>query len=216
MTSETVFAASAVERRAVADLITDLDDGQLATPSLCAGWDVRTVAAHLASAVAPSGRTFLVAVLRSGGNLHRANDAVARREARRPVADLARTLRTHAGSRFAPPVTGPRGPLTDVLVHAGDMRLPLGLPHEPAVTHVRLALDFVTQGRPVGFVPRRRLQGLRLVAEDLDWSSGDGELLSGRGIDLLMASCGRAPVLTRLHGPGGEILRRRLETGGPA
>lgn len=216
MAPEDVFAAAALERRAVADLLADLDEHQLATPSLCAGWDVRTVAAHLAGAVAPSPRTFLVAVLRSAGNLHRANDIAARREARRPVADLVATLRSNADSRFAPPVTGPRGPLTDVLVHAGDMRLPLGLPHEPAAAHVRFALDFVTRGRPIGFVRRGRLKALRLAADDLAWSAGDGAPLSGRGIDLLMAACGRAAVLGRLGGPGVEILRRRLETEGLA
>jgi hypothetical protein len=46
---ETLFTATANERRRVADLIADLDDAQLATPSLCAGWDVKTVAAHLVS-----------------------------------------------------------------------------------------------------------------------------------------------------------------------
>ena len=210
MDSETVFAASAVARRDVADLVEGLDEAQLATASLCAGWDVRTVAAHLASAVAPSGKAFLVAVLKARGNLHRANDAVARQDARRPVADLVRALRDHADSRFTPPVTGARGPLTDVLVHAGDIRVPLGLPHSPDRSHVLMALEFVTQGRPVGFVPRGRLRGLRLVAEDLDWSWGAGAPMTGRGVDLLMAACGRTALLPRLTGPGVEVLRSRI------
>lgn len=210
MNPETVFAASAIERRSVADLLDSLDEQQLATPSLCAGWDVRTVAGHLASAIAPSQRSFLIAVARAAGNPHRANDAVARQHARLPVADIVQTLRSRADSRFAPPVVGARGPLTDVLVHAGDMRLPLGLPHGPAVGHVQLALDFATRGRPVGFVPRGRLKGLRLVAADVDFSWGDGAELTGRGIDLLMAACGRVFVLERLDGPGAVILRRRL------
>jgi hypothetical protein len=54
-----------------------------------------------------------------------------------------------------------------MLVHAVDMRLPLGLLHDPADTHVRLALGFITQGRPAGFVPRGRLRGLRLAADNL-------------------------------------------------
>jgi len=208
--SEAIFTASAIERRAVADLLDSLDEGQLATASLCAGWDVRTVGAHLASAVSPTRRLFVVAVLRSGGNLHRANDAVAKQVARWPVADIVATLRRHADSHFAPPVVGARGPLTDVLVHAGDMRVPLGLPHDPDGGHVRLALEFITQGRPVGFVPRGRLTGLRLAADDVSWSWGSGALLSGRGIDLLMATCGRSSMLTRLDGPGVEVLGRRL------
>jgi uncharacterized protein (TIGR03083 family) len=46
---EFVFAAVADERREIAALIDGLDDAQLATQSLCAGWDVKTVAAHLVS-----------------------------------------------------------------------------------------------------------------------------------------------------------------------
>ncbi len=161
---EQVLAAAARERRAVAELLDGLDAQQLATPSLCVGWDVRTVAAHLAAALAGPDRRFAVAVLRARGDLHRANDALARAEARRPVADLVGRLQRSAGRRVSPPVVGPRGPLTDVLVHGGDMRVPLGLPHDPGADGVRAALQFVTVGRPVGFVPRGRLTGLRLVA----------------------------------------------------
>lgn len=197
----------------MADLLDGLDESQLGTASLCAGWDVRTVAAHLASAVTPSKVGFVVAVLRARGNAHRANDAVARQVARQPVAQIVQTLRDHADSRFAPPVVGARGPLTDVLVHAGDIRVPLGLPHAPSPDHVRLALEFVTQGRPVGFVPRGRLADITLAPDDVDWSWGEGALLTGAGIDLLMAACGRRAVLTRLAGPGRELLRRRLGEG---
>lgn len=151
---------------------------------------------------------------RSAGNLHRANDALARAQARLPVADTVQALRSGADSRFAPPVVGARGPLTDVLVHAGDMRLPLGLPHAAAASHVRIALRFVTEGRPIGFVPRGRLKGLHLAADDLGWSWGYGAQLTGRGIDLLMAACGRVSVLDRLAGPGAPILRRRLPASG--
>ncbi len=127
MNDEAVFAASAVERRAVADLLDGLDERQLATPSLCTAWDVRTVAAHLVAAVALTGRDFAGALLRARFRPHTANDILARDVARRPVVELADLLRRHADSRFAPPVTGPRAPLTDALVHAGDMRIPLGL-----------------------------------------------------------------------------------------
>lgn len=109
MHDQGIFEASAVERRTVAELVDGLTETQLATPSLCAGWDIRTVAAHLATAVAPSKRPFVIAALRSGGNLNRANDRVARQAARQPVAVVTRTLRQHAGSTFAPPLVGPRG-----------------------------------------------------------------------------------------------------------
>jgi uncharacterized protein (TIGR03083 family) len=210
VTREKVYQASIQQRLAVADLIDGLDEDQLTRPSLCRGWDLRTVAAHLASAVSPGKLPFLLAVLRHRGDAHRANDTMARRTALQPTADLAATLRRYAESRFAPPVVGPCGPLTDVVVHGGDMRLPLGLTHTPDPSHVRLALEFITTGRPVGFMPKRRLDHLRLVAEDTDWAWGDGDVISGSGIDLLMAACGRTAVLERLSGPAVPVLRDRL------
>jgi uncharacterized protein (TIGR03083 family) len=210
VTADRVHTASVAERLALADLLEGLDEDQWATQSLCAGWDVRTVAGHLVSALSPSPWALLRAVVRSGGRVHAANDALARRAARAPTHRIVASLRAHAGSRTAPPVTGPRGPLTDVLVHTGDIRLPLGLRHEPAADHVRPALEFVTGGRPIGFVPRGRLTGLRLVADDLGDAWGQGAVLAGAAIDLLMAACGRAAVLPRLHGPGVAVLADRL------
>lgn len=209
MADDTVLAASAVERRRLADLLETLTPVQLATPSLCGDWDVRAVAAHLVSALAPRPRDLLAALLHSRGRLHRANAEHAVRVARRPFPELVAELRSRADSRLAPPVVGPRGPLTDVLVHTGDIAVPLGLPHQPAADAVRLALAFVTTGRPIGFVRRGRLAGLELVADDLGWSWGAGPEVAGRGIDLLMAACGRAALLDRLHGPGVEVLRGR-------
>ena len=154
-TTVDVFAAAAVRRREVADLLSGLDEAQLATPSLCAGWDVRTVGAHLADAAAPGALgEFLRALLKAGGRLHRANDEAARRAGRRPVA--------------------------------------------------------VITGRPVGFAPRGRLRGLRLTGTDLDRAWGTGAEVRGRGIDLLMAACGRTAVLPRLDGPGRHVLTTRL------
>ena len=206
----TVFAATGRARRSVADLLDGLDDAQLATPSLCAGWSVKDVAGHLVAAVATPTGTFLRELLRRRGDAHKTNTALARKLAERPAAELAGLLREHADREFSPPVVGPRGPLSDGLVHEGDMRVPLGLPHAPPPADVAPALEFITTGRPVGFVPRGALRDLRLVATDLDWAWGDGDPLEGRAIDLLMAACGRTALLPALTGAGVPVLAGRL------
>lgn len=66
----------AAERCRLADLVDPLDEDALATPSLCAGWDVRTVAAHLVSVFADSFWTFQRAAIRYGG-FNRAIDELA-------------------------------------------------------------------------------------------------------------------------------------------
>ena len=60
-------AAIAQERRGIADLIDSLDESQLATESLCTGWDVKTVGSHLVSALADGTvRATLLGVRRPG------------------------------------------------------------------------------------------------------------------------------------------------------
>ena len=67
MERERVFAAVAAERRVIADLVGELDEEALGTPSLCAGWDVKTVVAHLVRVFADSFWTFQFAELRYRG-----------------------------------------------------------------------------------------------------------------------------------------------------
>jgi uncharacterized protein (TIGR03083 family) len=212
LSTEDVFVLLAARRRAVADLLEVLDEDQLAMSSLCAGWDVRTVGAHLAEAAAPGALSaFLQDLVRARGRVHRANDAAARRAAGRPVAETVALLRERAENRSTPPVTGPPAPLTDVLVHEGDIRIPLGLPYDPDECG-RPPRDGVRHDRQAGRVrPRGRQRGLRLSATDLDWAWGDGPAVQGRGIDLLMAACGRPAVLSRLAGPGRHLLADRLD-----
>jgi uncharacterized protein (TIGR03083 family) len=206
---EEVFAPVADERRRLADLIDWLTEAQLATPSLCAGWDVKTVAAHLVSDFADGFWGFLWAGARNRG-IDRGIDALARRRAQEPAAEIAATLRERADHRLSPPVTGPLSGLTDVLVHGGDIRIPLGLPVEPNPRRVTLALDFLTGPHPLGFVPRGRLRGICLQGTDIGRSWGNGAEVRGLAAHLMMAACGRTTALARLDGPGLTELRNRL------
>ncbi len=209
MDREQIFDAVAAERRRIADLLDSLDEDALATPSLCKGWDVKTVAAHLVSVFADSFWTFQWAALRHGG-LHRAIDELARRRARTPAADIARTLRQRADHRLNPPVTGPLSGLTDVLVHGGDIRIPLGLAFCPDHQQVEWALEFLTGPRPFGFVPRGRLSGIALHSTDIGRSWGTGAEICGPAALVMMAVAGRIDILAMLEGPGVAVLRKRL------
>jgi uncharacterized protein (TIGR03083 family) len=140
---ECIFAAVANERRQIATLIGGLDEAQLATPSLCSGWDVKTVAAHLACSVADGFSVQLRTALRRGSLAH-AIDEFARRRAQRPAAEIVATLRERADYRLSPPVFGPAAPFADILIHGGDIRIPLSLSFEPDPDHVAIALDFLT------------------------------------------------------------------------
>lgn len=206
---EFVFTAVADERRNIAALVDDLDDAQLATPSLCTGWDVKTVAAHLVSVFADSFWVFQWTAIRCGG-VHRAIDELARRRAQQPASQIVACLRQGADHQLSPPITGPRSGLTDVLVHGGDIRIPLGRPFEPDPQLCAVALDFLTGVRALGFVPFGRLRGIRLQASDIDRSWGSGAEIRGPVRALLLAATGRDALFDRLGGPGLPVLRNRL------
>ena len=205
-----MFAAVADERRSIATLVEGLDADQLATPSLCAGWDVKTVAAHLVSDFTDGFWGFLASGVRNG-NIDRGIDALARRRAQASAAEIAETLRRRADFRLSPPVTGPLSGLTDVLVHGADMRIPLGLPHQPDPQHVARVLDFLTSRTQFGFFPHRRLRGIALRDEDTGRTWGEGRVITGPGVALMLAVCGRTVAIDGLSGPGTPVLVSRLQ-----
>lgn len=206
---ERVFQAVADERRAIAELIDGLDPEQLATPSLCGGWDVKTVAAHLVSDFTDGFWGFLASGVRHG-SIERGIDALAQRRARSCAADIAATLRRDADHRLSPPVTGPVSGLTDVLVHGADIRIPLGIPHNPDPRQVARVLDFLTGPTQLGFFPKRRLRGLAFHDVDTGHTWGAGEPVSGPGVGLMLAVCGRTVGFDGLSGAGVQVLRSRL------
>jgi uncharacterized protein (TIGR03083 family) len=206
-----VFAAVADERRRIASVLDGLNQAQLATPSLCEGWDVKTVGAHIVSTVEDGTPAFVWRGIRRG-SMARAIDELARRRAQLPAAEIVAGLRRCADRPVSPPLFGPLDPLADVLVHGGDIRIPLGQPFRPDPQLAALAMDFLTGPWPFGFVPLGRLRGISMRADDIDRVWGTGAEIRGPVAALMMAIGGRSALLHKLDGPGLPQLRRRVES----
>jgi uncharacterized protein (TIGR03083 family) len=205
-----VRAAIVDERRDLIAVLEHLDDAQWITPSLCAGWSVRDVVAHLVTPyVEPPMRTALEMVRRR--SVAGAMQAMAARVGQRSNDELLAALTDHVDEVFVPPAAGVGAPLTDVIVHGADIRIPLAIDVERPVTRVVRALDFVTSWRatPI-FLPPRRLRGVRLEASDAEWSAGEGDLVRGRAIDVLLGVLGRPVDRAALSGSGVSVLASRL------
>ena len=175
-----------------------------ATPSLCSGWSVHHVLAHLVTPFSVTPAQMAVHVVRARG-VDGAMDRVAQTLSQRPPADLLAVLEEHAGSTVRPPGLPTAAPLTDIVVHGADIRWALGDAHEDwgDPTRLRPALDFLVSPRAhVGFVPRKRLQGLRLVANDQEWAHGTGREVVGPSLALAMGILGRPAAQPELRGAG--------------
>ncbi len=210
MDEQEILAANTRLRLELADVLDGLTEEQLDTPSLCTEWRVRDVAGHLTSVVANSQLTLLAEIIRSGFRVHRGSAALGRRVGSQPIAELTAKLRAHAGKPFIPPRGAANAPLADLLIHGGDIRVPLGIDMDFDPVLVAEALDFLATS-PAGFVPKSRLAGLTLVATDTErrWLPGGAEVY-GQMTDLMLAAAGRSAVLDRLTGPGVATLRSRI------
>ena len=209
MEAEGTWQVITEQRLALAELLDGLSPGQWELPSLCAGWRIRDVAAHVALAPqAPGMATMITEAIRARGSFDRLNHDLAARHALRPTSDLVAELRHYAGCRRLPAPTNHRNTLVDVLVHGQDVAIPLDIEHPMPLAPAAAAADRVwMMGWP--FWSRRRLRNIRLVATDVDWVAGQGAELRGPIAQLLLLMTGRPPgVLPRLSGPGQGAVRR--------
>lgn len=201
----------AAERRATADFLQELTDEQCATASLCDGWQVRHVAAHLTMQLVLGTPKLIFGVVKNLGNFNKFADTYAK-SVREPIAVLAATMRAKADNRFSPPGVGAHAPLTDVVVHTLDMRVPLGIPGDgPAPVAMNEILDFLMTPKATrGFLPRGRVPGLSFESTDTGWKGGSGPVVRGTGAALALAITGRRAGLDSLDGDGVPEMRKRL------
>ncbi|MEO3783952.1 maleylpyruvate isomerase family mycothiol-dependent enzyme [Actinocorallia sp. B10E7] len=193
------------ERAGLADLLEGLDEEQWAVPSLCEGWTVREVAAHLSIGPRMPLRTLLVEAARAGGRFNRLVDNTARRKAELPREELVAELRAAVGTRRLAPGQKLADALMDVLVHGQDLAIPLGVERAMPLEAARVSAEHTWRmGFP--FHARRRLRGFRLTATDVDWSAGEGIEIQGPISALLLLVSGRHAALPRLAGPGTDVL----------
>lgn len=198
-----IRAAIAAERRDLADLLDGLAPEQWDAPSLCAGWRVREVAAHISLGFRHPLPRVLLELLKARGSLHRMTDRLARADAAAfPERDLAGFLRDHADHPWTPPVGGFASALGHDVVHGLDITVPLGLPRRVPEDRLRILLDHVTPKSAKFF--GADLGGLELRAADTAWSFGSGSPLSGDAQDLLLVAFGRRLPAGRLRGEHAE------------
>lgn len=172
------------------------------TPSLCPGWDVHDVLAHLVDDAKTTYLGFVRQLAAARFDFDRYNDNAVKRER---TGDPTRTLESfRAVSRRTSSAPVPKATrLVETFVHGEDIRRPLGVEHDYPVAHVTTALRFqLKTGVSMGG-GKERAHGLRLVATDDDSVDiGEGPEVRGTALALLLAVSGRPVRTGELTGPG--------------
>jgi uncharacterized protein (TIGR03083 family) len=216
LTDEQIWSAIDSQRGRVAELLESLDDDQWEHPSLCEGWTVRDVGAHLTLQQMTLAQAMRV-VLRNPSHALDVNRIIHESSRRQAVAlsteAIVAAIRATVGQRRHNPGVTHRETLIDNLVHGMDIAVPLQLEIEipadaaaEAATRVR-SFDGTGRNRVFRDIPLREF---RLVATDHAWSAGDGPEISGPIRALLLLLTGRPAGLADVTGPGADVLRRQL------
>lgn len=186
-------------RRELAALLAGLSEDQWDTQSLCDGWRVREVVAHLTMPFRLSLPGFVLEMVKARGNMNRMADRYARRGAAALSSrDLVATLENNVDHPWRPPGGGYAGALSHDVIHGLDLAVPLGLDASLPAERLQYVLPR-SDDRGVRYFGVD-LAGVELRANDLDWSFGSGAPLTGRAQDLLLVVCGRQLPAGRLTG----------------
>ncbi|NEA77675.1 maleylpyruvate isomerase family mycothiol-dependent enzyme [Actinospica acidiphila] len=207
LAATTVWSMIRAERAALADDLGALTAEQWATPSLCDGLTVREVLAHLTAGASLDTVRWLAGVVRCRFDFDR---QVAMRLAEQLGSGPADTLDRFR--RVVPSTTKPPLPavamLGETVVHGEDIRRPLGIRRRYPVETVTAVAEYY-RGTDLVVVAKGRIGGLRLAAADGPFTTGDGPLVTGPTLALVMAMTGRAACCDELDGDGVGMLRRR-------
>ena len=205
----TLWALVHAERAALVEDLALLSPEQWHQPSLCETWDVQHVLAHLSAAASTGQWAWISSML--GARF-------------RPAVHNQRRLAKHLGvtpsetlENFRAVINSTVAPSSDtaaylgeVVVHAQDIRRPLGLARTPSLAALTPVAEFYAS-RNFAVPSRSNAAGLQLRAEDGPFTAGAGALVTGPTLALVMVMAGRTAYLSELNGPGVGVLRERLE-----
>lgn len=192
-------AAAAAEYLGLADLLDGQPKSGWDTPSLCDGWRVREVVAHMTMPVRYSPEQFGAEIQAAGGDVTKFSNTVASRDGALPVDALIGNLRDETLHGWTPPGGGSTGALNHAVIHSLDITVPLDVDRRASDETIRMVLDDLTEGGThahFGF----DLNGIQLRATDIDWSYGSGTPVTGAAGDLAAFVCGRTLPAGRVHG----------------
>lgn len=194
------------ERSELAAYLRTLADDDWNAASLCHGWSVKDVVAHVVSYESLGMAGLVKRFVR--GRIVRANEIGVRDFASYTPAELMDFLDAHLHPRGLTAGFGGMIALVDGTIHHQDIRRTLGHPRTIPPERIERILPLVPGNPRLG--AGKRIRGLRLRATDVNWQHGTGPEVVGTGEALLMAMSGRRIAVAELSGPGQATMEERM------
>jgi uncharacterized protein (TIGR03083 family) len=195
------------ERQALADALPALTEEQWEAPSLCTGWSVRDVVAHLVSVHERQTGPVLLGLLRERLNIDRYNARTMTRIGAVSNKTLIARYNTTVNMRCKPPIPT-QFVLAESLIHNEDIFMALD---RSRVVPIETVLIVAQLYRSIGMARKWKRQSphIKLIATDADWTYGDGDEARGPLLSIAMVLADRNAAVHRLEGEGAKRLQSR-------
>jgi uncharacterized protein (TIGR03083 family) len=149
---DTIRDMIAAQRAELAEILAGLPGPSWDEPTLCEGWRVREIVAHITMPFRYGRGRFALELAKSRGRFDEMADRLARRDAAgMPPAELTGAVRSNIGHPWKPPGGGFTGALAHDLIHGLDITVPLGLARPVPEERLRLVLPDSLTDRSVRF-----------------------------------------------------------------
>jgi uncharacterized protein (TIGR03083 family) len=188
-------AQTYAERERLVALLAHIGPEQWDAPSLCAGWRVREVVAHITFPFRTKPLRFFTGLAAARFSFNRLSDTAARRDASRmsPV-ELLGSLRENIRHPWQPPGGGQAGALSHDVIHGLDITEALGLPPAPTDRIATVLANTNANARSLAYFGVD-LTGLTLRATDAAIAIGAGDdVVELPAKDILLTITGRRPL----------------------
>lgn len=205
----TVWPVVHQERRALIQDLEPLEPAQWQTPSLCSGWDVHDVLAHVIDTAKTTRLNFIRRMIAARMDFDRDNAIGVQREKTGTPENTIARLRAVLSRTSGPPASLATR-LVEAFVHGEDIRRPLGIHRDYPAKHVATALSYQVKTTTKMGGGKEIAEGWRLVATDTPFHHGTGPAVEGSAIALLLAVSGRPIGSDEVSGPGAPVFLQRL------
>lgn len=195
-----------VERSALVEELGHISDGAWGTASLCPGWSVHDVAAHLVDCALTTPGNFAVTMMRAGFDLNEQNArGIEAHRGSTPAETLHRLSQVVRRTSGPPRILAPLASrLVEEIAHGEDIRRPLGIRRNYPSEAVAESIRYQARTSATFGGAKELVKSVKLVADDADLEIGDGPRIVGPILELFMLVSGRNPHRGSLTGPGTE------------
>lgn len=196
------------ERAALIGDLQELSEAAWSTPSLCAGWTVRQVLAHMTAVAKLTPGGFVGKFAAAGFRFNAMNEIGVKAELGSTPAETLAGYRAQLDRTTYPP-GGAEMLVGDMVIHSQDIRRPLGIAHTFRPEALILMANSVIRSNLV-LGGKRRAAGLQFTATDENWTRGAGPEVKGPLASIIIVLTGRGAGLPDLSGDGLAILTSRV------